>query len=242
MIRERQEEIFSFHIGRSPVLAGTRLLYFPLHIKRVSGLLHSECLFTMRLGRSIVSPTRYNLRTLAYFAWWRDEIALNQFLEKPSHSMFKDGWHTRLKLYRKWGEIEELKSAVVNPQLADPSQPVVAVTLARLNLLQTPRFIKWGKPVEGQVRDHPGQLFAIAAMRPLRTFSTFSIWKSESDMLNMVTGRNKLTDGQSHSLAMQARTREDFHHGFTTLRFSPAQDLALGDLVDSLNKFGIQES
>ncbi len=144
-----------------------------------------------------------------------------------SHKGDNAGWHIRMKLYRRWGKITELKEATVTPDLAVPDKPIVAVTLARLNLLQTRRFIKWGKPVEGQVRDHQGQTLALAAIRPLNTFSTFSIWRNESEMINMVQGRNKINDGDSHQLAMQERIRKDFHHEFSTMRFAPFKEVGV---------------
>lgn len=70
-----------------------------------------------------------------------------------------------------------------------------------------------GKPVEGLVRDHPGKLFALAAMRPLNTLSTFSIWKTEKDMIAMVKGDNV------HGRAIGEQMRRSFHHEFTTMRF-----------------------
>jgi hypothetical protein len=218
------KEIFSFHLVNLPLLKLPRFLLQPPSPNRAAGLRHSESLFTMNLGEPITSGPRYNPGKVAFFAWWSEESALAEFLEQPSHRFFEDGWHVRMKLYRRWGKISELSGAVVDADQAVPGSPVVAVTLARLNLLETGRFIRWGKPVEGQVRDHPGKTLALAAMRPLNTFSTFSVWKNESEMLNMVSGRNAIRDGESHRLAMQERVRKDFHHEFTTLRFTPFKE------------------
>jgi len=55
-------------------------------------------------------------------------------------------------------------------------------------------------------------------MRPLGTFSTFSIWKNEDEMLGMVYGRHQ---DLAHGNAMKERSRKDFHHEFTTMRFTP---------------------
>jgi len=224
---EDSSEIFSFHLANLPLLDVPRFLMSPLHKKNIQGLNHSESFLTMNLGEPILSAPRYNFRNSAFFAWWRDETFLDEFLQQPSHHFFDGGWHVRMKLYRRWGEISELKNAIVDPHLARPDQPMVAVTLARLNLLQTPRFIKWGKPVESQVRDHKGQILALAAIRPLNTFATFSIWKNESEVINMVHGRNKPSDGDSHKLAMQERIRKDFHHEFSTMRFAPFKEVGV---------------
>jgi hypothetical protein len=96
---------------------------------------------------------------------------------------------------------------------------VVAVTLARLKLPQITRFIRWGKPVEELVRDHPGTTLALASMRPLRTFSTFSVWRSQQEMTDMVHGHSYKSESSPHAEAMTERNRKDFHYQFTTLRF-----------------------
>ncbi|RYE74585.1 MAG: hypothetical protein EOO74_11300, partial [Myxococcales bacterium] len=89
-------------------------------------------------------------------------------------------------------------------------------------------FISWGRPVERQVRDHPGVTLALAAMRPPRTVSTFSIWQSGRAMTDMVMGRDRgpspRDDVRRHAEAMRERERRDFHHAFTTLRFRPLSE------------------
>ena len=98
-------------------------------------------------------------------------------------------------------------------------RPVVAVTLARMKLPQVPRFIRWGKPVETLVRDHPGATFAMAAIRLPRTVSTFSMWRSLREMVEMVRGHSSVPEPKRHADAMVERERKDFHFEFATLRF-----------------------
>jgi hypothetical protein len=178
-------------------------------------------MITMKLGEPIMSPRRYEIRNGVVFAWWENESSLERFLRQPKARELATGWHVRMKLYRRWGMISEIKEALVQPELSAPEQPVVAVTLARLKLTETIRFIRWGHPVERQVRDHHGKTLALAAFRPLNTFSTFSIWKNEAEMLRMVHGGNQQPDLERHKRAMQEMRRENFHHEFTTMRFIP---------------------
>jgi hypothetical protein len=193
----------------------------PLHEQGVAGLRHAESFFTMKLGEPVTAGPRYDFRKVAVFAWWSDLGSLEAFSNDPARRAFAEGWHVRIALYRRWGSVLEIADAVVDPGLARPERPVVAVTLARLKLSQTLRFTRWGKPVERQVRDHEGKTIALAAMRPPGTFCTFSIWKNEAEMINMVIGRDGARDGESHRVAMQERVRKDFHHEFTTMRFVP---------------------
>jgi len=223
------KEIFSFHLVNLPLIKVPRFLLYPMYKNKVPGLNHSESFITMNLGAPIMSARRYNFKTVAFFAWWSEEFFLNEFLKRPSHKFLEGGWHVRMKLYRRWGEIHELRDAVVDPGLATTDKPVVAVTLARLKILEAPRFIKWGKPVENRIRDHKGKTLALAAMRPFNTFSTFSVWKNEIEMVNMVHGRDKLYDGENHKLAMQERARKDFHYEFATMRFTPFKEVGTWD-------------
>lgn len=62
----------------------------------------------------------------------------------------------RLEFLRRWGHVAAFDGLPAESGHHDLSEPVVAVTLARLKLPQVPRFIRWGRPVEAQVRDDPG--------------------------------------------------------------------------------------
>ena len=77
-----------------------------------------------------------------------------------------------------------------------------------------------GKPVERLVRDHPGTTLALAAARPWRTISTFSIWHNAREMQNMVRGHSKVDAPERHAAAMVERNRKPFHVEFTTLRYA----------------------
>lgn len=215
------KELFSFHLLQIPLLRTPGFLLRSLHKQHVPGLRHAESFFTMKLGEPVTAGPRYDFRKVAVFAWWNDDAALDDFLGQPARRAFAEGWHVRLEPYRRWGRITEIAGAVVDAEVARPERPVVAVTLARLKLTHTFRFTRWGKPVEAQVRDHAGKTLALAAMRPLNTFCTFSVWKNEAQMLAMVNGRDGQRDGESHRVAMVERARSDFHHEFTTMRFMP---------------------
>lgn len=218
-------EIFSYHLMHAPVHSVAARLLSASSLRRVAGLRHAECLLPMRMGHPVPSPARYLFGLLAMFAFWEDEAHLERFLGAPPDALFAlPHWHIRLRFYRRWGSYRGLDDATPYTEHAAPEGPVVGVTLARLKLSETFRFARWGKPVEAQVRDHPGLTRAAVAFRPLRTFSTFTVWRSERDMLDMVSGRRAETDGTAHREAMKERVREDFHHQFTTMRFVPLSE------------------
>lgn len=214
--------IYSFHLAQLPPLTAVRALLRPL---KAPGLVHSEVFAGMELGAPIVSTRRMQLKRTAVFAHWEDEQFLVSFLaENPLGRKLDQGWHVRMQFLRRWGEVSEFSRLPESAEPANPHEPVVAVTLARLRLPELPRFIRWGRPVESQIRDHPEATLAMAGIRLPRTVSTFSIWTSTRAMTGMVSGRDTGEAARRHAKAMVERERRDFHHEFTTLRFRPLSE------------------
>jgi hypothetical protein len=213
-------QTFSFHLAETSPATALGALYCPPTKKNVVGLRHAECMAAMKLGSPILSPARMQLKNLAVFASWEDEGALDSFLADTALGRtLSGGWHVRLQFLRRWGHHSGFDDLPPNDRDADPTLPVVAVTLAAAKLPELLRFIRWGKPVEEQVRDHPGTILALAAIRPPRTFCTFSIWRSQREMTDMVHGKGSCPGADRHAKAMVERDRKDFHLEFTTLRF-----------------------
>lgn len=212
----------TFHLAHVPVRITAAAMRRAPTAAEVPGLRYAEALATMRLGAPVVSGHRMQLRRMAFFAHWQDEAALEAFLgAHPLGRRLAHGWHVRLEFLRRWGQVRELGDLPEVADRSDPAEPVVAVTLARMRLPELPRFIHWGRPVERLVRDHPATTLALAAVRPPRTVSTFSIWRSAREMTGMVHGRSDVEAPHRHAEAMLERERRDFHHEFTTLRFRP---------------------
>lgn len=214
--------IYTYSLARVPIRVALAALYRAPAKGAIPGLIHSEFMAKMQLGASIFSPARMQLKTLVMFAVWEREEAIDQFLHHTDlGSYFQAGWHVRMEFLRRWGFVRELDGLAESGGEANPDEPVVAVTLARIRLPEILRFIKWGKPVEELVRDHPGTTFALASMRLPRTVSTFSVWSSQREMVEMVHGHSQVRDPDRHADAMKERIRKDFHFEFTTLRFRP---------------------
>lgn len=216
--------LHSFHLAEVPRVVGARALVSP-PTSSTGGLDHVECLSLMRLGSPVVSPERLQLHRLAVFAQWRDEEALTQFLARdPLGRVLARGWHVRLEFMRRWSRIAALTGLPARAGTWEQDEPVVAITLARMRLPEVPRFLRYGRPVERLVRDHPGVTLAVAGLRPPRTISTFSVWHSVREMVEMVHGRSDVPDPARHAAAMRERERRDFHHEFATYRFRPLSE------------------
>jgi len=213
--------VHTFHLAKPGLVTTVSAIVRPPTPATVAGLRHAECMMPMRLGVSLISPARWQIRRLAMFAAWEDESAIDDFLQRTSLGRaLAEGWHVRLQFLRRWGHVAAFDGLPAIASETDPDAPVVAVTVARLKLLQAPRFIRWGVPVERLVRDHPGTTLALAATRPLRTISTFTVWHSAREMTDMVHGRSAIEGPERHAVAMVERRRKDFHVEFTTLRFT----------------------
>ena len=217
--------IFSYHLVRIPFTLAIKGLFSAPIKRNTKGLIHSEYMTAMTLGSPIISSSRFLIKQVAIFAQWENEEALENYLKKEKlGKLLNTGWHVRLEFMREWGKISGFKIPEQKATLESELSPVVAVTIARMKPLAIPRFLHWGRPVEKLVRDHEGTLLSLASVRFPNTVSTFSIWKTEKEMTNMVHGHSAMPKPKRHSNAMKERERKDFHFEFTTLRFKPISE------------------
>src|SRR5688572_1886598 len=217
--------VFSYHLVKTSSISALNAILFPSRSESVPGLIHAEFMTVMTLGSAIFSPSRMLFNQLAVFGQWEDEPAIDEYLRNDRvGKMLAKGWHARLSFLRQWGSIGDFKIPAGDHEVEATGSPVVAVTLARMKTFEVPRFIHWGRPVEKLVRDHPGTTLALASIRLPRTVSTFSIWKSQKEMTDMVHGHSAVPLPKRHSDAMKERERKYFHFEFTTLRFRPISE------------------
>lgn len=211
--------IFSYHILSLPFSSALQMMFCPL--KKAKGLMHAETMSAMELGSSIFARTRFFNTTLVVFAQWEKEDDLDFFLSEHSIGQkLAKHWFIKLRFLRQWGTISGFQIPNKTFEVDPDKEKVVAVTLARMKMSQIPRFLKWGKPVETLVRDHPETTLSLASIRLPNLISTFSIWNSQNAMTDMVRGHSAMPRPKRHIDAMKERERKDFHVEFTTLRFA----------------------
>ncbi|AKH94785.1 hypothetical protein ACH34E_14285 [Elizabethkingia anophelis] len=217
--------VFTYHLIEISYYKALKAILFPLKTQNIPGLIHAEYMSCMTLGSPVFSLSRILAKQIALFAQWENETDIDNFLENDSFGKtLTKGWHVRLTFIRQWGKISGFKIPDKIPQSDTDYSPVVAITLARMRLFEVPRFIRWGRPVEKLVRDHPGAIMSTASIRFPNLVSTFSIWKSQLEMTNMVHGHSSVPQPKRHLDAMKERERKDFHFEFTTLRFIPISE------------------
>jgi len=214
--------IFSYHLVEFPFFVAAKRIFSNPISKNTKGLIHSEYMSVMTLGSPIFSPSRLLIGQVAVFMQWENETTLENYLEQDRFGrVLAEGWHVRLSLIREWGKFSGFKIPGFKDILESPNSPVVAVTIARMKPFAVPRFIHWGRPVEKLVKDHPATTLSLASVKFPNTVSTFSIWKTEKEMVDMVHGHSAVKKPKRHSAAMKERERKNFHFEFTTLRFKP---------------------
>ncbi len=192
----------------------------PLKSKNVEGLVYAETMSAMILGSPIYSKSRFFSKEVVVFAQWESENKFEQFLmNHPLGIKLSKGWYLKLEFIRQWGNISGFQIPKRINENDMEVNPVVAVTLARMKFAQIPRFIRWGRPVEKMVRDHSGTTLSLASILYPNLISTFSIWRTQKEMTDMVHGHSKMPQPKRHFNAMKERNRKDFHFEFTTLRF-----------------------
>ena len=219
------QNLFTYHLIKLSFFTALKSVLFPIKKNKIKGLIHAETMSAMELGSSIFTPTRLFSRTIIVFAQWENENSFTEFLQ--TNSLGKElskSWYLKLKYVKQWGSISHFNIPKNQIEIDNENQAVVAVTLARMKYTEIPRFLRWGRPVEKLVRDHSGTTLSLASIRYPNLISTFSIWKSQKEMSEMVHGHSKMENPKRHSNAMKERSRKDFHFEFTTLRFLPISE------------------
>ncbi|SDM40071.1 hypothetical protein [Kriegella aquimaris] len=198
--------IFSYHLVELPFFEAIKRIFSNPIPKNSKGLIHSEYMTAMKLGSPILSTSRILIGQVAIFIQWENETALENYLVQDHFGrLLAKGWHVRLSFIREWGKFSEFKIPDYKDKLESPNSPVVAVTIARMKPFAIPRFINWGRPVEKLVRDHSGTTLSLASVKFPNTVSTFSIWKTEKEMTDMVHGHSPVEKPNRHSAAMKER-------------------------------------
>jgi len=192
---KRKMSIFTYHLVKLSFFSALKMLLFPMKAKRIKGLVYAETMFGMTLGAPVFSLSRILMRQVVVFAQWETEKDLNQFLENSKRGLkLAEGWHIRLRFLRQWGTISgfEIPNEIESESENSDNESTVSITIARLKIFQIPRFIRWGRPVEQLVRDHHAITLALASIRFPKTVSTFSIWKTQKEMTDMVRGHSNV--------------------------------------------------
>lgn len=174
---------------------------------------------------AIASPLRTSARPspdfgrLALVAFWDDEGELDAFAANhPLAAVLAGGWHARLEPLRAFGSWPGLPSETPAGRRTEYDGPAVVLTLGRLRLTQTVRFLRTSAPAEAAATAAAGLIWGTALVRP-PFVATCSLWES-TDALSQYA--YAVSEG-AHPSAIAEDRRKGFHHHSAFIRFRPTR-------------------
>jgi hypothetical protein len=208
--------IASVHLADVGKRAALRLLRTKLDPADVHGLRYAEIATAAPLsGRLLPRP---DLGRVGLIAAWDDDRAIEAFLAgHPLAERLAHGWHVRLQPTRIFGAWSRLHGLLAGEQPMDDDEPAAVLTLGRLRLSQTARFLAASAAAEGLVVRDPALLASTGLARPPALVATFSLWASTAAMRAYARG----DADPRHLAAIQAHAARPFHHESAFVRFRP---------------------
>jgi len=150
-------------------------------------------------------------------AFWDDEDAFDRFLEDDAIGQrFAGGFQARLKPLRAFGSWPGLPADVPSSRAVPHDGPVVVLTLGRLRISQTVRFLRSSRPAERAAVTGDGMIWGSAAVRP-PFVATVSIWRDSQATAAYAYGQHQ----PAHNDAIREQQRKDFHRQSAFIRFAP---------------------
>jgi hypothetical protein len=182
----------------------------------VAGLRYAETTVTAEQGgerRIPVHPGRFGL-----IAAWDNDRALDDFTRgnHPLASLLVAGWQVRLEPLRVSGSWPAIPGLPDRGLPVEEDEPVAVLTLGRPRPRRLRPFLRSAGPAEAEVVAAPGLLASIGLARPPRLVSTFSVWRTNSEMRDYA-----YRNGGTHMAAVRADRERPFHHESAFIRFRP---------------------
>jgi hypothetical protein len=209
--------IASFHLADVGKVAGLRLLRRATPSGLARGLRYGVLAAASPLGANRLP--RPDPGRVALIAAWDDDDAIDRFLAvHPLAQALRGGWHTRLQPTHIFGAYPPLAGLVseMAPAMSQ-EEPAAVLTIGRLRLSQTPRFLKAGAAAERLAAKDPSMLRGTGLARPPGLVATFSLWRTTREMRAYAGGRS----GAEHRDAVKAHAERPFHHASAFIRFKP---------------------
>ena len=179
------------------------------------GLLHANVALAAPLSRSVRPAPDFG--RVGLIAFWEHDDALDRFLaDHPMAAKLADGWRVRLEPLRAHGSWPGLPSDVPTTRVVEYEGPAVVLTLGRLRLSQTARFLRTSAKAEARVIEAPGLIWATGLARP-PFVATCSLWQSTRALSTYAYGNSE----PAHPDAIAADEAKPFHHQSAFIRFRP---------------------
>jgi hypothetical protein len=221
--------IVSVHIADVGNAAALRLLGGKSRRSAPPGARYVELTGAVPLSpRILPKPT---LGRVGLIAAWASDAAVDDFLARhPLAKQLAHGWHVRLAPTRIFGVWSRLEGLVRDEVPMARDEPAAVLTLGRLRLTQTLRFLKASAAAEGLALREPALLASTALARPPSLVATFSVWQTTEAMRAYARG----DADPGHRAATHAHAARPFHHESAFIRFRPYASAGSWDQRDPL--------
>jgi hypothetical protein len=208
--------IASVHIADVGAPAALRLLRAKLEPGQTPGLRYAQITSAVPLsGRLLPRPKPGRVGLIAT---WDEDSAIDDFLTgHPLAAQLAKGWHARLRPTHVFGAWPQLPELAAEDAPMDDAEPAAVLTLGRLRLTQTARFLKASAAAEELALRDPALLAATGLARPPALVATFSLWRNTGAMRAYARGEHDA----AHRAAVRAHSARPFHHESAFVRFRP---------------------
>jgi hypothetical protein len=205
----------SVHVANIGVGAGLSVLRSVPKPGSIAGLRQAEVAITAPLSASLLAQPDFG--RVAFIGFWDDDASVDGFVDShPLAAKLAGGFRVRLEPLRAHGAWPGLPSETPTARTVESTGPVAALTLGRLRVSQTIRFLKTSAKAEARALDAPGLIWASGLARP-PFVSTFSLWESSRALATYAFGRGE----PAHPEAVAEGDRKSFHKRQAFIRFRP---------------------
>lgn len=208
--------IVSVHLADVGRYSGLRLLRSKLDPAKTPGLRHAEMTIAAPLGERLLP--RPNPSRVGLIAAWDEDGSLDAFL--TGHPLARElarGWRVRLRPTRIFGAWPQVPGLPTAEEPMNDAEPAVVLTIGRLRLSQTMRFLRASAAAERLAVGEPALLAATGLARPPNLVATFSVWGSTGAMRAYAQGKRD----DAHLAAVRAHAARPFHSEAAFVRFRP---------------------
>ncbi len=181
----------------------------------IPGLRHADVGVTAPLGGG--ARPAPDLGRIGLVAFWDDDADVDRFVDgHPLAAALADGWRVRLAPLRLWGAWPGVPDDLPRSRAVEHDGPAAVLTLGRLRLTQSRRFLRTSARAEARAVEAPGMIWGTALARP-PFVATCSLWASTEALATYAYGRRH----PAHPDAVAADAARPFHHRSAFVRFRP---------------------
>jgi hypothetical protein len=208
-------QLISVHLVETGIRSALGALRARPNPDLIEGLTWAETWLSTPLRKGALPST--DVKGAALIAAWKDDEALDRFLEHPAARPYRQGWSARFEPIRTIGAWPGLPDLPRQEKQVGNDEPVAVLTMARVRLHRFPAFAAAAGAAERDAVFHPAFLEGTSLLRPASLVATLSLWRSTKEMRQYTVGSYP----GGHTRAMKAHSEQEFHHETMFVRLRP---------------------